>query len=65
MERRSHQTDRTLMVKISQAQTPVASIQGGFPPSRVITNLTNPDDFDDLFFGSKQLRTKILSDSWQ
>ena len=29
------------MVKISQAQTPVGSIQGGAPLSRVITN---PDD---------------------
>ena len=45
MERRSHQTDRTLMVKISQAQAqaPVGSIQGGVPLSRVNTN---PDDDD-------------------
>ena len=50
------------MVKISQAQTPVGSIQGGVPPSRVITN---PDDDDDLFFGFRQLKTKTLSDSWQ
>ena len=32
------------MVKISQAQTPVGSIHGGVPLSRVITN---PDDYDD------------------
>ena len=32
------------MVKISQAQTPVGSIQGGVPLSRVNTN---PDDVDD------------------
>ena len=41
MERRSHQTVWTRMVKISQAQTPVGLIQGGVPLSRVITN---PDD---------------------
>ena len=41
---RSHQTDWTLMVKISQKQTPVGSIQGEFPLSRV---KTNPDDDDD------------------
>ena len=34
MERRSHQTDRTLMIKISQAQTLVGSIQAGVPLSR-------------------------------
>ena len=34
MERRSHQTDRTLMIKISQAQTLVESIQAGVPLSR-------------------------------
>ena len=34
MERRSHQKDRTLMVKASQAlQTPVGSIQGKVPLS--------------------------------
>ena len=50
MERRSHQTaDRTLMVKISQSQTPVRSIQGGVPLSRV--NI-NPDDDDDDDFSS-------------
>ena len=43
MERRSHQTDLTLMVKISQTQTPVGSIQGGVPLSRVNTN---PEDDD-------------------
>ena len=32
------------MVKINQAQTPVRSIQGGVPLSRVNTN---PDDDDD------------------
>ena len=32
------------MVKISQAQTPSESIQGGAPLSRVNAN---PDDFDD------------------
>ena len=32
------------MVKISQAQTPSGSIQGGVPLSRVNAN---PDDFDD------------------
>ena len=32
------------MVKISQAQTPVGSIQGGVPLSTVNTN---PDDYDD------------------
>ena len=42
---RSHQTDWTLMVKISQKQTPVGSIQGVFPLSRV---KTNPDDDDDV-----------------
>ena len=34
----------TLTVRISQAQTPSGSIQGGVPPSRVSAN---PDDFDD------------------
>ena len=33
-ERRSHQADRTLMIKISQAQTLVRSIQAGVPLSR-------------------------------
>ena len=38
------------MVKISQAlQTPVGSIQGGVPPSRVNTN-PDDDDGDDLLF---------------
>ena len=38
MERRSHQRDRTLMVETSQAlQTPVGSIQGEVPLSRVNT----------------------------
>ena len=32
------------MVRISQAQTPSGSIQGGVPLSRVNAN---PDDFDD------------------
>ena len=32
------------MVKISQAQTPVGSIQGGVPFSRVNTNPDNDDD---------------------
>ena len=41
MERKSHQTVWTCMVKISQAQTPVESIQRGVPLSRVNTN---PDD---------------------
>ena len=31
------------MVKISQAQTPVGSIQGGVPQSRVNTNLDDND----------------------
>ena len=34
----------TLTVRISQAQTPSGSIQGGVPLSRVNAN---PDDFDD------------------
>ena len=38
------------MVKISQAlQTPVGSIQGGVPPSRVNTS-PDDDDGDDLLF---------------
>ena len=38
------------MVKIRQAlQTPVGSIQGGVPPSRVNTN-PDDDDGDDLLF---------------
>ena len=41
MERKSHQTVWTCMVKISQAQTPVESFQRGVPLSRVNTN---PDD---------------------
>ena len=41
---RSHQTDWTLMVKISQKQTPVGWIQGGFPLSRVKTNRVDDDD---------------------
>ena len=45
MERRSHQTVWTLMVKIGQAQTPVGSIPGGVPLSRLNTK---PDD-DDIF----------------
>ena len=50
MERRSHQTVWTRMVKISQAlQTPVGSIQGGVPPSRVNTN-PDDDDGDYLLF---------------
>ena len=44
---RSHQTDWTLMVKISQKQTPVGSIQGGFPLSRVKPNPDDDDDDDD------------------
>ena len=44
MKRRSYQTVWTFMVKTSQAQTPVGSIQGGVPLSRVNTN---PDDDDD------------------
>ena len=32
------------MVKISQAQTPVGSTQGGVPFSRVNTNPDNDDD---------------------
>ena len=47
MERPSHQTDRTLIIKISQSQTPVGSIQGGVPFSRVNTNTDNDDDDDD------------------
>ena len=47
MERWSHQTDWTLMVKTSQAQTPVGSIQGGVPLSRVNTNPDDDDDDDD------------------
>ena len=35
------------MVKISQAQTPVGSIQGGVPLSRVNTNPDDDDDDDD------------------
>ena len=35
------------MVKISQKQTPVGSIQGGFPLSRVKTNPDDDDDDDD------------------
>ena len=48
MERRSHQTaDRNLIVKISQSQTPVRSIEGGVPLSRVNTNPNDDDDDDD------------------
>ena len=47
MERRSHQTDRTLMTKISQAQTIVGSTQAGVPLSTVNTNLDDDDDDDD------------------
>ena len=47
MEGRSHETVWTRMVKISQAQTPVGSIQGGVPLSRLNTN---PDDDDDDIF---------------
>ena len=43
MERQSHQTVCTSMVKINQAQTPVGSIQGGVPLSRVNSN----PDYDD------------------
>ena len=35
------------MVKISQAQTPVGSIQGGVPLPRVNTNPDDADDDDD------------------
>ena len=35
------------MVKISQAQTSVGSIQGGVSLSRVITNPDDDDDDDD------------------
>ena len=35
------------MVKISQAQTPVGSTQGGVPFSRVNTNPDNDDDDDE------------------
>ena len=35
------------MVKISQAQTPSGSIQGGVPLSRVNANLDDFDDDDD------------------
>jgi len=35
------------MVKINQAQTPVGSIQGGVPLSRVNTNPVGDDDDDD------------------
>ena len=35
------------MVKTSQAQTPVGSIQGGVPLSRVNTNPDDEDDDDD------------------
>ena len=34
------------MVKINQAQTPVGSIQGGVPLSRVNTN-PDDDDYDE------------------
>ena len=44
VKRRSHETVWTRMVKISQAQTPVGSIQGGIP---LPTVNTNPDDYDD------------------
>lgn len=44
VKRRSHKTVWTRMVKISQAQTPVGSIQGGVP---LPTVNTNPDDYDD------------------
>ena len=47
MERRSHQTVWTRMVKISQTQTPVGSIQGGVPLSRVNANPDDDDDDDD------------------
>ena len=48
MERRSHETaDRTLMVTISQTQTPLRSIQGGVPLSRVNTNPDEDDNDDD------------------
>ena len=48
MERRSHQTVWTRMVKISQTQTPVGSIQGGVPLSRVNANPDDDDDDDEL-----------------
>ena len=35
------------MVKINQAQTPVGSIQGGVPLSRVNANPDDDDDDDD------------------
>ena len=35
------------MVKISQTQTPVGSIQGGVPLSRVNANPDDDDDDDD------------------
>lgn len=44
MERQSHQTVCTSMVKINQAQMPVGSIQERVPLSRV---KANPDDDDD------------------
>ena len=47
MERQSHQTDRTLMVKISQTLTPVGLIQGGASLSGVNTNPDDDDDDDD------------------
>ena len=46
MERQSHQTVCTSMVKINQAQTPVGLIQGGVPLSRV--NASPDDDDDDV-----------------
>ncbi|CAH3022519.1 unnamed protein product, partial [Porites evermanni] len=52
----------TCTVKISQAlQTPVGSIQGGVPLSRVHTNqLTNPDDDDERFIRNHLRRLSTL-----
>ena len=52
---RSHQTDRTLMVKINQALTAVGSIQGGVPLSRVNTN-PNDDDDDEYHLAPEHTR---------
>ena len=47
MERQSHQTVCTSMVKINQAKTPVRSIKGGVPLSRVNASPDYDDGVDD------------------
>ena len=62
IERRSHQTDRTLMTKISQAQTLVGSTQAGVPLSTVNTNPDDDEDDDDRTFAklAKFVRVRTL-----